>query len=442
MNSSLGELESRLNEPISDDLKHTALGYAVACENAEAARLLVHSGADPWFTGTWPCIHEACQHVNMTMLRALSESLTDLHHVNFLEQTPLHVLCASTQEKEASEITSMVDYLLAHNVSPDAVDATGNLALHYAYRTGKIEVVRQLLPVMKTPLHPLPKNKAEQSLFHSACYSQRPECIQSVLHLFDSTDVSMGTKNSLDRLGNAPVHVLFQKKPSDPGADERVRECLQLFQRHEVDISVANRAGNYPLHLACLNCWKSCVSFLLENFICQVDIRGQRNRTPMFFVLHHLCYAEDSNDQIVLIRLLLEKGADAHVTDGDGNTLLHYASRYGLTRCIHFFVNTTHLDVNQTNQCGHTPLHIAYEQEKFDAVEYLIRLGADSTIKDNQGYNARDYGIQYQLNAHQPSYEWKRQLEGRGRKRKHLRDSSDSSEEEEEKDGTKKSRFE
>ena len=84
--------------------------------------------------------------------------------------------------------------------------------------------------------------------------------------------------------------------------------------------------------------------------------------------------------------LLLQRGADPHATDDDGNTLLHHAA-YGGKEPILRAILALGLDVNRRNRRGYTPLILAAMDERIRAVRCLLEAGADVNVQTNDQYS-------------------------------------------------------
>jgi cytohesin len=97
-----------------------------------------------------------------------------------------------------------------------------------------------------------------------------------------------------------------------------------------------------------------------------------------------------------IIQALVDCGADIHATWFQGRTALHEAVQVhtGERRgCLHEGIRVlvqAGLDVDVPDERGDTPLHYAFGEEglDLDAVQELIRLGADPNRKDHRGYTA------------------------------------------------------
>ena len=125
----------------------------------------------------------------------------------------------------------------------------------------------------------------------------------------------------------------------------------------------------------------------------------------------------------------IDKGADPKITDEDGCTVLHLAAAYGDVDAIRFLIKEKGLDpnakttdnefwaitplfcadfdageweetirmlvefganINEVDHLGRTVLHFAGIRGKKELFDLFIELGADRSIKDNQGRTAED----------------------------------------------------
>jgi len=95
-------------------------------------------------------------------------------------------------------------------------------------------------------------------------------------------------------------------------------------------------------------------------------------------------------EQVEMAEFLLERGADPNAGNEKGITPLHLAA---YPEMVELFVRRgATIDVRSKD--GRTPLIVrASEQEGFDSMEALLKLGADPKAKDNHDKSALDYAL-------------------------------------------------
>lgn len=90
------------------------------------------------------------------------------------------------------------------------------------------------------------------------------------------------------------------------------------------------------------------------------------------------------------IALLIKQGADVHQKNEAGLTPLHYAVAHNNTNAIEPLIRGG-ADVNELTDGGYyTPLHLAVFYSNEAAAKKLLALGADPSIKNTEGKQAVD----------------------------------------------------
>lgn len=117
------------------------------------------------------------------------------------------------------------------------------------------------------------------------------------------------------------------------------------------------------------------------------DTWGNGLKTPLMESLDEVDTFYDDVRRAMTIQLL-QHGADVHRRDECGRTPLHYAAGVGATGVD--LVVAAGADPNARTDDGSTPLHVAVERGCRTAVEALLRAGADSELRDDQGRAARE----------------------------------------------------
>ena len=95
-----------------------------------------------------------------------------------------------------------------------------------------------------------------------------------------------------------------------------------------------------------------------------------------------------------ICRFLLDKGANPQIVDSMKRTSLHWAAMAPSGACesckllFEFGLGAKMLDLQ--SKSGSTALHMAAEQGKADVVQLLLELGADRSLKDEEGKTAEN----------------------------------------------------
>jgi ankyrin repeat protein len=92
-----------------------------------------------------------------------------------------------------------------------------------------------------------------------------------------------------------------------------------------------------------------------------------------------------------VVKLLLQRGANASVRDGRNNTVLHYAVKSLNKEVVELLRGA---DVNAKNVYGETPLKVlmrecarwdAERKRCYEVARLLVERGADPNIRDSRG---------------------------------------------------------
>ncbi len=224
--------------------------------------------------------------------------------------------------------------------------------------------------------------------------------------------------NLKDSYGQIPLHIVLTK-------DDCPREIAEMLINAGSDVNEPNKDGLTPLALASANQNTDIVKLLIKagadvnpkSFMgftpligaisrCDVEtvkllIRTKANPnissalipcgegvategvTPLLLAAGG-CDAE-------LVKLLLKAGADAKVTDKEGNNALHYSARGKNSEVVPLLIRAGTL-INQKNNHGNTPLHLAIKEDSPEGktVSALMINGADANLKDSWGKTSLD----------------------------------------------------
>ena len=160
--------------------------------------------------------------------------------------------------------------------------------------------------------------------------------------------------------------------------------CVKEFLRCKANLNIKNlKSGLTPLHIACYNDNLEMIKILLEGGanINEVDNKGN---TPLSFLVK---YGKDK-----LIKFLKENGADINKKNNSKNTAIEISIQYGNLECIKVFLELGY-EINKVIQGEMSLLGIATINNKKDIIKYLIEKGADINLRDGLGFTPIIYSI-------------------------------------------------
>lgn len=149
----------------------------------------------------------------------------------------------------------------------------------------------------------------------------------------------------------------------------RARAIRDIQLAHTKDMH-----GNLPIHMSVLMRKPQLVKrycCVLQVLDSSMDLLNDDKLAPL-----HLAVRDNSME---IIELLLAFGSDPIAKDYRGNTSLHMATATGSTECLKLLTDNVRSkdDLNEPNNFGITPLHIAMMNGDKVCTDILLRSGAD-----------------------------------------------------------------
>lgn len=93
-----------------------------------------------------------------------------------------------------------------------------------------------------------------------------------------------------------------------------------------------------------------------------------------------------ANGRLDVLRLLIDKGANADATDENRRNILHVAGLRGHMDIVRFVLNIRPGMLNAIDAFSATPLLLSLDQQRVEVAQILISKGADLTKQDREGY--------------------------------------------------------
>lgn len=277
--------------------------------------------------------------------------------LGFLDEensTPLH---AAVDGGNAE----VVRVLLKHGANPLALVEDMTPPLHLACSQGKLDMVKWMVESCGKDILSHLDQYSRTPLHHSAL-SIHSACIITYIVQEGGSLINL---NAQDSRGRTPLQTAITS-----GNLSGVKELIQ----RDVDLLVTDQKGCNALHFAVWRKRNVIVELLLQ-LHCSVELVTTKNDdgyTPIHLALK-LGYGDLVSPMISSIRFQLQ-----NIKDGKGNNYLHLAAKSGNWKAL-----TTLLDIpdtlkllNETTECGTTPLHCAARAGHIRCVELLLQSGA------------------------------------------------------------------
>ena len=111
---------------------------------------------------------------------------------------------------------------------------------------------------------------------------------------------------------------------------------------------------------------------------CDINEKDNNGQTPLFYLLK-----KDIPSSLYMTQLFLDSGADMHIIDNDGNTVLMHAAYNNHITAARIFME--HKDfINHQNKDGDTALTLAYKNRNYKMMYMLLKRGADPDLCNNE----------------------------------------------------------
>ena len=162
----------------------------------------------------------------------------------------------------------------------------------------------------------------------------------------------------------------FKFTPLHIASGEGKVEVMRWLLDHRADINARSQSLFTPLFWAAFLTCLEAVQILLERNA-EIDSRGITGQTPLFGAMD----SDDESKAALVIRRLLEHGADLNICLDDYRTPLHVASSRGLLEVARLLLSYG-AKVDEKDKDGRTPLQVAASNGHEELSKLLLEHGA------------------------------------------------------------------
>ena len=154
-------------------------------------------------------------------------------------------------------------------------------------------------------------------------------------------------------------------------------DAINVLLSAGANMAIQNVVDNTWIHCAIFgNCSKEVLQSIIDQGA-DVNARNNQNITALMLA--------SRKGNIDAMNVLLSAGANRTIEDADGDTWIHYAIYGNCSKEVLQSIIDQGADVNATNKNNTTALMLASEKGNIDAMNVLLRAGADRTIEDAEG---------------------------------------------------------
>jgi ankyrin repeat protein len=333
--------------------------------------------------------------VPLELLKGFVKHKADVNHENILSSRPVQMVC-NTGEVEClkvllqSEILEIDDEdmhgttalheaafwgydkcvaaLLEHGANPDIPDKVGRVALHSAALRGHVEVVRLLLRHTKQ-LNIV--DKQEWTPLFCACLRDKEESALLILDLLIENNVPLTEINHPSRTKRTVL-----RQAAEHGFDKVVAKLIQLaVERNDKDNLGLNtqdtKKGMSALHRAAMFGRTECVKLLVDAGA-DATLTDNEGRTALQLAYEYWSIEAKNSAYEEILEVLISKNPTAATADAD---LLAVCAANGNIKLLQQ-LHQLNAPLNRPDKYGWTPLSLAKHFGHDETVAFLKQQAA------------------------------------------------------------------
>lgn len=381
-------------------------------------------------------LHYAAIHGDLRSMSWLLEKGANIHASNSQDATALHLAVSQGH-------FDITNHLLDNQVDIHAKTSTGHTAVYYV-PTGRSDLLRLLLAAgagvdSRSSGGPSPLFLAVASgnlertamfLNHKADFQTTQTCILKVKE--KSAEKARTPLQLAAELGHIDIFKLLVSEDADTGnllglaASWGRCEIVQYLLNAGIKTEALDADHWTALHHAAFWGHGKVIKLLVEAGA-NIEARTKDGQSPLMFPIRNGCLeatrilldyganiqarcsrgltafhkaaADPSDQQVEVMKLLLERGASITwtVTNDklrNGRTPIHYAALSGSQQGVQCLLDNGS-EINAVDIRGWLPLHLAVCEGRTEMVQYLIKLGANIHALTNAGLNVLHHAAMY-----------------------------------------------
>ncbi|XP_046341648.2 uncharacterized protein LOC124122611 isoform X1 [Haliotis rufescens] len=302
-------------------------------------------------------------------------------------RTPLMVVARHGHKK-------VFDLLVSKRVDVSLVDDDGNNILHLACQGGHVDIVKSILSKDMQNINS--KGQYGRSAVMEAAWRGDKDLFDVLVR--GGADLSL-----VDDLGNTILHLACIGKNEEIVQDIISRNIVDINTRGQhgrtsvmeatywgmrnidflvsngADLSIVDNSGNTILHVACSGGLLDMVKYVLSKKIEFINEISDGGKTPVIEAAFR--------GNLEMFRHLVESGGNPRVTDADGNTGLHVASKRGHLDIVKYNLSEQFVNIDDGGCGKRTPIMMAAEKGHTEVLKHLVSEKADLGLQDEGGNN-------------------------------------------------------
>lgn len=257
-----------------------------------------------------------------------------------------------------------------HNVNK--LDEDGWALVHHLTKQGELKFIKDFVRQGNMNLN-LQTRDEKQTALHIAAKLGRDDIAEYL--------IKQGVElNAPERYGKTPLY--YAAGHGHRKIAEMLIDAGANIQKQDVD-------GKTPLHIAAQEGKNLMVKLLVKKGAKQNWLANDR-KTPLRLAAEH--------GRVNVARTLVKAGSEdrfLRAKHTNGRSALHMAARDNAPGLIRTMIGLEIWDVDERDDYGRTPLHVAGQNASLDAARALVAEGADLFAKSNskQTPHAADYAV-------------------------------------------------